>query len=119
MKTLESFTKKNKPKRRTSKLKKFENEIRELYKKEYRVEQIQEFLEKNGIKVARSYLYEFLKLNKTLSTEKFSFKNPVAPKSKTDDKIKKEIKGGKAMGAFLDNIKKTAEAIKKNKEKER
>ena len=119
MKTLESFTKKNKPKRRTSKLKKFENEIHNLYQQGYKVEQIQEFLEKRGIKVKIWGIYKFLKLNKTLSTEKFSFKNPVAPKSKTDDKIKKEIKGGKAMGAFLDNIKKTAEAIKKNKEKER
>jgi len=84
MKTLESFTKKNKPQRRTSKLRKFENEIRELYKKGYRVEQIKEFLETRGVKITTRHIWNFLKLNKILSTEKFSFKNPVAPKNKNE-----------------------------------
>ena len=82
MKTLESFTKKVEPKRRTSKLKKYENEIKKLYIQGYRVEQIQDFLKLNGVSADRSYVFKFLKLNKNLSTQNFSFKNPAWTRSK-------------------------------------
>ena len=82
MKTLESFMKKNKGERRQSKLEPYKKEIITLYKKSYKVEQIQEFLEKNGIQVSLRYIYKFLKQN--LSTKKFSFKNPAALKNKNE-----------------------------------
>ena len=112
MKTLESFTKKVEPKRRKSKLAKFEKEIHELYSKGYKVEQIQEFLKLNGVSADRSYIFKFLKLNKNLNTKKFSFKNPPAP-------IKnQQQKENKALNAFLLDCQKTAENIKNYKEQE-
>ena len=116
MKTLESFTKKVEPKRRQSKLKKYEKEIRELYAKGYRVEQIKDFLKDNKVEVEIWGIYKFLKLNKNLNTKNFSFKNP-APKK--HNKIgKQEIKENKALNAFLLDCQKTAENIKNYKEKE-
>jgi len=92
MKTLESFTKKVKPQRRKSKLQPYEKEIRELYAEGYRVEQIQEFLETNGIKASVRGIRWFLKLNRTLNNKKFSFKNPAAPKSKIGNEKKENRK---------------------------
>jgi len=120
MKTLESFVKKIEPKRRKSKLAKFEKEIKELYNKGYRVEQIQEFLKLNGVSADRSYIFKFLKLNKNLNTKKFSFKNPPAPIKNQQQKKpgKQKLKENKALNAFLQDCQKTAENIKNYKEKE-
>ena len=60
MKTLDSFMKKVEPKRRVSKLKKFENEIFELYDNGYRVSQIKDFLFENGIKISKQRIWAFL-----------------------------------------------------------
>jgi len=90
MKTLENFVKKVEPKRRVSKLAKFEKEIHELYQQGYKVEQIQEFLESNGIKASARGIRWFLKLNKTLSTKKFYFKNPAAPAIKNENETKSQ-----------------------------
>ena len=60
MKTLDSFMKKVEPKRRVSKLKKFENEIFELYDKGYKVSQIKDFLFENGIKIQKRRIWAFI-----------------------------------------------------------
>jgi len=52
--------KKVEPKRRVSKLKKFENEIFELYDNGYRVSQIKDFLFVNGIKISKQRIWAFI-----------------------------------------------------------
>ena len=60
MKTLEDFKKRTEPKRRLSKLEKFRDEIFDLYNSGYKVEQIQDYLLENNVKVSRSRLYSFI-----------------------------------------------------------
>ena len=117
MKTLNSFLKKEKPNRRKSKLIKFKKEIYELYKIGYRVEQIQYFLNKNGIQVISSYIWRFLKLNKNLNIKSFSLQTPTS--SEVVMRSVKELQTeSKSMKAFLDDVDKTAATIQKNKEEE-
>lgn len=59
------------PKRRVSRLKKFEKEILELYAGGYQVEQIQEFLAANGLKVSVRAINKF---KQNLSIKKSSLK---------------------------------------------
>jgi len=117
MKTLDSFTKKIKPNRRKSKLVKFEKEIHKLYQSGYRVEQIQNFLNKNGIQVSSSYIWRFLKLNKNLNIKSFSLQTPTSEEVvlKSVEELQTE---SKSMKAFLDDADKTVASIQKNKEKE-
>lgn len=61
MKKLESFKNSSPPKRRTSKLLKFKNEIFQLYNDGYQVQQIQDFLKMNNVETSIQNLYYFLK----------------------------------------------------------
>lgn len=71
MKTLEKFCSTSPPKRKVSKLKKYEQEIIKLYLNGYQVEQIQEFLNLQKIEISTRQIYQFLKknLNKNFSLE--------------------------------------------------
>ena len=60
MKVLDSFMKKNAPMRRKSQLVDFREDILTLYENNYRVEQIQEFLEKVGVETTKRNIYYFL-----------------------------------------------------------
>lgn len=93
MKRLEKFKAQSPPKRRVSRLKKFEAEILELYNEGYQVEQIQDFLAANGIKVTVDAINKF---KRNLSIKNSS--------SKTQ--------GGSAAPAKIGNIKKTVEELK-------
>lgn len=59
MKKLESFKAQSPPKRRVSRLKKFETEILQLYNDGYQVEQIQDFLSQNGVNVSVRAINKF------------------------------------------------------------
>ncbi|MDD3855997.1 hypothetical protein, partial [Sulfurimonas sp.] len=86
MKKLESFKAQSPPKRRVSRLKKFETEILQLYNEGYQVEQIQEFLAANGVKVTIDAINKF---KRNLSIKNSSLKTPsseAAQKSKTTQK---------------------------------
>jgi len=64
MQTLDDFLKKNEPLKRVSKLLKFEQEILQLHLKDFKIEQIQEFLKKNDVDISTRRIYEFIKKNK-------------------------------------------------------
>lgn len=106
MKTLDDFFKKNEPKRRVSKLKKFETEILELYKKGYRVQQIQEFLLKNDVSVTIDTINKFKRnLSKKNSSLKIP-KNQNKEQNKTKIEDEKEHKATSAFFANLDKYQK-------------
>lgn len=73
MKPLEKFKSREPPKRRTSRLKKYETEILQLYNEGYQVEQIQEFLSLHGIKVSVRAINKF---KQNLSTKNSSLQTP-------------------------------------------
>jgi oligoribonuclease NrnB/cAMP/cGMP phosphodiesterase (DHH superfamily) len=73
MKTLDKFRATSPPKRRVSRLKKFEKEILELYDEGYQVEQIQEFLSMHGIKVSVRAINKF---KQNLSIKNSSLQTP-------------------------------------------
>ncbi len=88
MKTLENFLLKHPPNRRISKLKKYEKEIRKLYDENYKVEQIQEFLNLKDIEVTIDAIYRFLRKKSTeVSTFKKDEENTPSPKSKAMEKF--------------------------------
>ena len=64
MKSLDDFLKNNKPLRRVSKLENFKDEILKLYEKNFSVEQIIEFLQKNKVETTKWNLYKYLQKNK-------------------------------------------------------
>jgi len=74
MKPLKSFLNKHPPNRRTSKLKEFEDEIRQLYNSGYQIQQIQQFLEGQKIETSCRNIYYFLENSK--SVKNFSLRNP-------------------------------------------
>jgi len=73
MKPLEKFKAQSPPKRRVSRLKKFETEILQLYGEGYQIEQIQEFLAANSVKVTVDAINKF---KRNLSIKKSSLKTP-------------------------------------------
>jgi hypothetical protein len=108
MKKLESFKAQSPPKRRVSRLKKFETEILQLYNEGYQVEQIQEFLAANGVKVTIDAINKF---KRNLSIKNSSLKtssSEAAQKSKTTQKTVEELKNSPdtniATKLFLQNL---------------
>lgn len=103
MKKLESFKAQSPPKRRVSRLKKFETEILQLYNEGYQVEQIQEFLAANGVKVTIDAINKF-KRNLSIKTPS----SEAAQKSKTTQKTVEELKNSPdtniATKLFLQNL---------------
>lgn len=108
MKELVDFKQQSPPKRRTSRLKSFKNEILELYDEGYRVEQIQEFLAQNNIHVTPDAINKF---KRNLSTKNFTLKTPdrnaVTKNTQTESKVANEPNGSKAMNALLKKMQKT------------
>jgi len=120
MKTLDSFIKKTPPKKRVSQLKPFTNEILELYKQGYQVEQIQNFLAKNGVKKKPITIYKFLKNNKNQEAKNFSIKTPVTSSS-GDKKIERTDEVKETQEEYVPNYKKVPsgkelKALIKNKQ---
>ena len=69
MKTLEQFCKQNEPKRRTSKLDAYYDEITELYNRSYQIEQIQDFLKSQKIDISVRGIRKYLKSRKTIQVK--------------------------------------------------
>jgi len=100
MKSLDSFKKAVEPKRRTSKLKKFKDEIFELYESGYKIAQIQEFLAQNNCKISKSRIWDFIskkdvviKTTTVKTVEQSSGGATIKTKSKS-----------KALNHFLNNV---------------
>lgn len=106
MKPLEKFKATSPPQRRVSQLKKYQTEILQLYQEGYRVEQIQEFLSAQGIKVTARAINKFKQnLSKTFPCIPPS--NEVAQNSKIEKKqnveeLKKSPDTNKATRLFLE-----------------
>lgn len=69
MKILEQFCKQNEPKRRTSKLDAYYDEITELYSRGYQIEQIQDFLKSQKIDISVRGIRKYLKSRKTVQVK--------------------------------------------------
>jgi alanyl-tRNA synthetase len=107
VKTLEKFMAQSPPDRRTSKLKKYQNEILELYDRGYRVETVQEFLKAQGVNVSVRAINKFKQnLRKTASLQTTS--GEAAPKKNNPQKSAEEIKSSPnintATKLFLNNL---------------
>lgn len=109
MKSLESFIKKNQPKKRVSQLKKYEKETLELYATDYQVEQIQEFLISKNIKISTRRIYKFIEGR---AKKNFSIKNPSAAGTakKSEEKgVAESPQNSKAISAYKAKMQKLAE----------
>lgn len=105
MKTLDSFRGQSPPKRRVSRLKKFETEILQLYDEGYQVEQIQEFLLQNGVKVTVDAINKFKRnLSKTFPYKPSSSgaaQNSKIEKTQNVEKLKNDPDINMATKLFL------------------
>lgn len=99
MKTLDSFKKAVKPKRKISKLLKFRDEIFDLYNSGYRVQQIQDFLATNGVKISKQRIWDFIakKGEVVVKTTKVETKTEDGATVKTKTK-------SKALDSFLNRV---------------
>ena len=109
MKTLDSFHGQSPPKRRVSRLKKYKTEILQLYDEGYQVEQIQEFLASNGIKVSVRAINKFKQnLSKTFPHKPSSSEAAQNSKNTTTKKTVEELKNSPdtnmATKLFLQNL---------------
>jgi len=93
MKPLENFLKKNPPQKRVSKLKEYENEIMEMHKKNYKIEQIQEFLKTQDVQISIAAIYKFF--------QKIRNKVPAAKTEAVQNLGKPQ---NKAMAKFLQKV---------------
>ena len=100
-KALRAFLKDNEGKGRKSELYEYRDEIQALYDNEYKVEQIQEFLLQNKVKISITAIYNFLKkLKNTTEQNKSSFiKEKMQTPNSNNSNGKKEI--SKSMAAFM------------------
>jgi len=92
MKTLETFIKQNKPKRRISKLKKFEVEIEKLYQDGFQIEQIKKFLSENKVEVSERTISRFItsiKKSEQIRKEPSNTKNDETESNPFLEKIQK------------------------------
>ena len=106
MKTLDDFCNKHPPNRRVSKLKQFQNEILELYDKDYQVEQIQEWLKTKGISVSVDAINKF---KRNLKSKNSFLQNPSgAGKNETQVVSEESVDTThhKATDNFFSNLKK-------------
>ena len=78
MKPLESFLNEHPPNRRQSLLQPFQDEIVHLYDNGYQVEQIQQWLETQKIKIKKVTIYKFLE---KIKVKNFSFQTPEKSKN--------------------------------------
>lgn len=109
MKKLESFKAQSPPKRRISRLKKFETEILQLYNEGYQVEQIQDFLLQNGVSVSVRAINKFKQnLSKTFPSKPLSSAAAQNSKNTTTKKTVEELKSSPdtnmATKLFLQNL---------------
>lgn len=97
MKTLDSFKKVIKPKRKISKLLKFRDEIFDLYNSGYRIQQIQDFLATNSVKITKRRIWDFIakKGEVIVKTTKVETKDGATVKTKTKSK---------ALDSFLNRV---------------
>lgn len=106
MKPLEKF-KASPPKRRVSRLKKFETEILQLYEEGYQVEQIQEFLRQNGVKVTVDAINKF-KRNLSIKNSFLKTSSSEAAQNSKIEKTVEELKNSPdtnmATKLFLQNL---------------
>lgn len=94
MKPLENFFIKNPPKKRVSKLKKYENEIMEMYEKNYKVEQIQEFLKTQNVEISIAGIYKFLERQEVSdATQIATVQNDKKPTNKAMAKFLQRVTG--------------------------
>lgn len=108
MKPLEKF-KASPPKRRVSRLKKFETEILQLYNDGYQVEQIQDFLLQNGVKVTVDAINKFkrnlsIKSNSSLKTQGGTAAPAKIDTKKTVEDLKNSPDTNMATKLFLQNL---------------
>ncbi len=105
MKILDKFCSQSPPKRRVSRLKKYETEILKLYTDGYQVEQIQEFLASNGVKVSVRAINKFKQnLNKTFSyipASSGAAQNSKIEKTQNVEELKKSPDTNTATKLFL------------------
>jgi len=100
-KALRAFLKDNEGKGRKSELYDYRDEIQALYDDKYKVEQIQEFLLQNKVKISITAIYNFLKKSKnTTEQNKSSFiKEKMQTPNSNNSNGKKEV--SKSMAAFM------------------
>jgi hypothetical protein len=104
MKPLEKFKATSPPKRRVSRLKKYTDEILELYNNGYQVEQIQEFLRAQGIIVSVDAINKFKRnLSKTFPY-KPSSGSAAQNSKKSVEELKNSPKTNIATKLFLQNL---------------
>jgi len=100
-KALRAFLKDNEGKGRKSELYDYRDKIQALYDNKYKVEQIQEFLLQNEVKISITAIYNFLKKSKnTTEQNKSSFiKEKMQAPNSNNSNGKKEV--SKSMAAFM------------------
>ncbi len=107
MKTLTSFRAQSPPQKRVSKISKFKSDVLELYNDNYRVDQIQDFLLQNGVKISTRRIYQFLKQN--LNNPDFFLQtssSSAAQKSKPQQQSAQN--SSKAVSAYMQKLQKIA-----------
>ncbi len=85
MKALDSFLKNNEPQRRVSQLKEYKSEILQLYKNDFKVEQIQDFLKTQKVEITKRRIWQFVKEN--LDDKNFSLKTPSASSTSKKNRV--------------------------------
>ena len=110
MKALDSFLKNNEPQRRVSQLKEYKSEILQLYKNDFKVEQIQDFLKTQKVEITKRRIWQFVKEN--LDDKNFSLKTPSASstskKKQSADVLKSDDQDTKAIIAYKQKLQKIA-----------
>ena len=108
MKPLEKFKANSPPQRRVSTIQKFKDEILELYKEDYKVEQIQDFLLQNGVKITTRRIYQFLKKN--LNNQNSSLRTPAAQRGGSEKSKPQQSaqNSSKAVSAYMQKLQKLA-----------
>jgi len=115
MKTLESFKKSNKAKKRVSKLLNYKDEIMDLYFENYTIEQILEFLKNNKVQISRAALYNYINRNKNVAVTtantkvetvkiKQKINKPITPAPVTANATKKNTGDDPAMDNFFNSV---------------
>lgn len=108
MKKLESFKAQSPPKRRVSKIQNFKTEVLELYIDNYSVDQIQDFLLQNGVKISTRRIYQFLKKN--LNNQNSLLRIPAASSGGSEkSKPQQSAQNSKAVSAYIQKLQRLAQ----------
>lgn len=107
MKALEKFKAQSPPKRRVSKIQNFKNEVLELYNDNYSIEQIQDFLLQNDVKISTRRIYQFLKQN--LNSQNSFLQTSAAAGGQKSKPQQQSAQNSKAVSAYIQKLQKIAQ----------